>query len=60
MQKPYFLVSFHFNIYCFRSFAPYNIILQPYIMLYFDIYKGLFTFNHILTLYYMLIYVNSI
>lgn len=22
MQKPYFFVSFHFNIYCFRSFVP--------------------------------------
>nr|DAO03194.1 MAG TPA: hypothetical protein [Caudoviricetes sp.] len=33
--------------------------MQPYIMLRFDICKGLFAFNSILTLHYLLIYVNS-
>lgn len=52
MQKPYFFSRFRFNTFCLRSFVPYNIILQPYIMLHFDIYKGLFAFNLNLTLSY--------
>ena len=60
IQKPYFFSRFWFYMFCFRSFVPYNIILQPYIMLHFDICKGLFAFNHNLTLSYLLIYVNSV
>lgn len=60
MQKPYFFSRFRFYIFCFRSFVPYNIILQSYIMLRFDNCKWLFAFNLNLTLPYLLIYVNSI
>lgn len=59
MKKPNFFSRFRFNTFCYRSFVPYNIILQHFIMFHFDICKGLFAFNLILTLPYLLIYVNS-